>query len=96
MGFSRANSQCCAVNTAASSKEGCDPSCFSISCIQNAFLMTQLFLLNLMAELGIKICAADAQLDPVTHGRNGKLLPKPKHSLLKNTVILQQCCDFKT
>lgn len=96
MGFSRANSQCCAVNTAASSKQGHDPSCFSISHIQNAFLMAQLFLLNLTVELCIRICVADAQLGPVTHGRNGKLFPKPEVSLLKNIVILQQCCVFET
>lgn len=96
MGFSRAKSQCCAVNTAANSKQGHDPKCFSISCIQNALVMAQLFLLNLMAELHIKIYVANAQLGTITHGKNGKLFPKPKPSLLKNIVILQQCCNFET
>lgn len=58
--------------------------------------MAQLFLLNLMAELCIRICVADAQLGPITRGRNGELFPKPKLSLLKNIVIPQQCCVFET
>lgn len=96
MGFNRAKSQCCAVNTAASSKQGHDPKCFSISCIQNTFVVDQLFFLNLMAELCIKIYVVDTQLGAIKHRRNGKLFPKPKPSLLKNIVILQQCCSFET
>lgn len=58
--------------------------------------MAQLLLLNSMVVLCIRISVADAQLGPLIHGRNGKLFPKPKLSLLKNIVILQQCCVFET
>lgn len=58
--------------------------------------MAQLFLLNLMAEVHVKIGVADAQLGPITCGRSVKLLRKPELSLLKSIVILQQCCDFET